>query len=373
MALLLTLTLPQEILGKKSNDIELSIKQIVEKYYANKPLFVGSAGLGTAINSKSGKILDKEFGYVTPANDFKQTAIHPRPKVWSWEKADKWIEHIKSTKQIVRLHAPISPQASKWAKEDNRTAEELSNMMDEYLIALYTRYASNPQIKWIDVVNETIFHENKASEKESLIPGGWFCERIGTDRWENPWTIIGYDDSSELKVPRYINRAFELARTYAPNVKFIYNQQGQFEAEVWEKLKQTIHYLKEEKKHRVDGIGWQAHVEAGWEKKQGNMERLAAFIDWCHSNHMEFHITEFNVYTNKTAKNYTDDEQAETFCKITELMLSKLSTGIIGINFWNIQDDETGQPKWKGAMWDNNGKPKVAYFKFKQTLINAAK
>lgn len=357
----------------KSKNNDLTIREIVEKYYKNKPFYVGSAGHANAIGKTSGDILDKEFSYVTPSNDFKLTIIHPNPKVWQWQLPDKWIQHVEKTDQILRLHSPISPQVSKWVKEDNRTAEELRGMMDDYLIALYKRYGSNPRVKWVDVVNETIFHEDKEDAFGKLTLGGWFTRREGTDKWENPWTLIGFDQSTELHVPLYIDRAFELAEKYAPNVKFVFNQQGQFEPVVWEKVKQTVHYLRDIRKRRVDALGWQAHVEAGWEKTPGNMERLSEFIDWCHAQNMEFHITEFNVYTNKGNSKYTDEEQAETFSAITKLMVSKLKSGVIGINFWNIQDDETGQPEWKGAMWDVNGKPKASYFKFKQTLIESAK
>lgn len=356
----------------KLKNNELTIREIVEKYYKNKPFYVGSAGHASAIGKTSGDILDKEFSYVTPSNDFKLTIIHPNPKVWQWQQPDQWMNHVEKTDQILRLHSPISPQVSKWVKEDNRTAEELRGMMDDYLTALYKRYASNPRVKWVDVVNETIFHEDKDDAFGKLTLGGWFTRREGTDKWENPWTLLGYDQSTPLNVPLYIDRAFELAEKYAPKVKLVFNQQGQFEQEVWDKVTQTVLYLRDVKKRRVDAIGWQAHVEAGWEKIPGNMSRLSAYIDWCHSQNMEFHITEFNVYTNKGNSKYTDEEQAETFSAITKLMISKLKTGVIGINFWNIQDDETGQPEWKGAMWDVNGKPKASYFKFKQTLIESA-
>ena len=34
-----------------------------------------------------------------------------------------------------RLHGPISPQCSKWAKDDSRTAEELKQNLFEYMTA----------------------------------------------------------------------------------------------------------------------------------------------------------------------------------------------------------------------------------------------
>lgn len=370
LVIILSLFIGGTVTGKKN--VDMPIKKIVSQYYKDLPLFIGCAGHQTAIGKTSGNILDREFNYVTPSNDFKQTTIHPTPKVWQWKKPDAWIEHVKTTNQILRLHAPISPQCSKWVKDDKRTASELNTMLEEYLITLYKRYGSEKSVKWVDVVNETIFHENKPDSLGDLTVGGWFTRRSGTEKWENPWTLLGFDESTELKVPLYIDKSFEIAEKYAPNVKLIFNQQGQGEPEVWDKVKKTVLYLCNVKHRRVDGIGWQAHVEAGWEKNPANMQFLSDIIDWCHARKLEFHITEFNVYTNKSKVKYTDEEQAATFSEITKLMLSKLKTGVIGINFWNIQDDETGMPEWRGAMWDEKGNPKQSYFKFKETLIQSS-
>lgn len=52
-----------------------------------------------------------------------------------------------------------------------------------------------------------------------MVPGDWFGPREGTDKWENPWTILGYDEESELRVPLYIDKAFEIANKYAPDHK----------------------------------------------------------------------------------------------------------------------------------------------------------
>ncbi len=60
-------------------------------------------------------------------------------------------------------------------------------------------------------------------------------------------------------------QAFEFANLHAPDLKLIINQHGRFEEAAWEKIKELVIYLRG-LDLRVDGIGWQAHLDLGWEK-----------------------------------------------------------------------------------------------------------
>ena len=349
--------------------MNLPIREIVAKYKTDQ-IYIGIANHAKLIGQLSTEIADREFSYITPSNDFKQSYIHPMFNRWRWEYPDLYIKHANENQQVLRVHGPISPQSSPWVREDNRTPEELSRMLDEFMTALCMRYHSEKTIRWMDVVNETICPEKvKGGEGfKDCLPGDWFSPRQGTDKWENPWTIIGCDEASELNVPLYIDRAFELANQYAPNIKQIINQHGDFEEVVWEKMKRLVHYLREVKHRRVDGLGWQAHIDTGWEKEPGNLERLDAFIKWCHSNRLEFHITEMNVWM-KEANHRDEEAQAETFGRVLDVLLNNRHTGVVGLNFWNVRDEDTANPDWAGTLWDNNGKPRKAYFRIKKELI----
>lgn len=348
----------------KDQVVKLTFKEIVSQYYKGRSLYVGIANHYKLKGTKSFEIMEQEFSYITPTNDFKQSAIHPMPGRWRWDSSDGWIEHSKAAGAVLRIHGPISPQSSKWALDDSRTAAEMSQNLDEFMIGLCKRYSQEPAVKWMDVVNETI-----AVEKfDGYQPGDWFGPRTGVDKWENPWPILGYDSRTSLNVPIYIDRAFELANMYAPNVKQIINQHGDFEAVVWEKMKMLYTYLTETKGRRVDGIGWQAHIDMGWEKIPGNLERLSAFIDWCHARHLEFHITEMNVWLkDANAGNYA--AQADTYEAVVKLLLSKLNTGTIGLNFWTVRDEDSMHADWQGSLWNNDGTPKPAVQRLKNLLI----
>ena len=65
---------------------------------------------------------------------------------------------------------------------------------------------------------------------------------------------------------------------------------------LWDKIFALVDYLREHKGLRVDGIGWQAHVDLAWEKTGDNLTDLANLIDRAHAKNLSFHITENNVW-----------------------------------------------------------------------------
>jgi GH35 family endo-1,4-beta-xylanase len=76
-----------------------SIKNIlVKNNYDNESFFVG-ATIGHDMLSRANitNLFLSEFTYLTPANSFKQTAIHPRPGVWNWKKYDDFIDFAEKT------------------------------------------------------------------------------------------------------------------------------------------------------------------------------------------------------------------------------------------------------------------------------------
>ncbi len=330
------------------------LRTIVAEKYPGRRLYIGGTTGWKKRHRGSGVIVDREFNYVTPENDFKQRVAHPEPGRWNWELGDKWIKHCAELKQVIRLHGPIGPQCSKWAKEDHRTAEELKRNLVEYMTAQCRRYDAYEHVKWMDVVNETVSRSGK-----------WFGPKPGTDTWENPWPGIGYDETHSLKPPLYIKTAFEIATGHAPNTKLIINQHGHMEDAMWAKIKALVAYLREQGL-RVDGIGWQAHIDTGFEKDEGNMQRLHELIDWAHKNKLSFHMTEMNSYLKGSNKDY--DAQAETFAAILGALLEHRDNGEVTWNVWNITDGLAYRRDWEGTLFDGDGKAKPAYYAIQELL-----
>ena len=333
---------------------------------SNFPLLVGAASNARYWDTDTYQTLNREFAYITPGNDFKQSAIHPSPGKWKWEVADEWVQRCKQNGQVMRLHNAIGPQCSKWAKSDDRTADELKENLIQFMRATCKRYNSQPHVRWMDVVNETVSRN-----------GEWFGPKEGNERWENPWPLIGIDESNPLKPPVYIKLAFETANKHAPNIKQLINQHGDMEPAMWGKIKGLVEYLQDDGV-RVDGIGWQAHINTGFENDPDQIERLHALIRWAHARKLEFHVTEFTCWIRKKEKDLpvmADDlqNQAKTYRAILDILHEHSDDGVVTWCAWQIKDTETERHFLRGNLFSGDGKPKPSYEAVHQFLTDNAK
>lgn len=337
------------------------LKDIVADKYPKGNVWIGAA-IGSPARIKADveeELLRREFNYVIPENEFKQAMINPKAELWNWKPADDWMAYAKQHDFTMRLHCPIGPQVSKWAREDERTPEELAALLDRFMTELCDRYQAQPQVRWLDVVNETVDPK-----------GEWFGPKPGPDGWENPWTIIGSDTDAN-KTPLYISRAFAIAAKHAPKVKLIYNQHTALEPASMEKVKQTILYLRK-KGLRVDGLGWQGHLRYGWHKKTGNLAYLSELIAWCHANQLEFHITEMNQHLPKEPDANEEQETADAFAAIVKTLLLHRQTGVVAWNCWRMTD-YTENGGRLGLLFNAEGAPKAAYYAVQKLLENPPK
>lgn len=349
---------------------QASIRQVVKKNYPKNNVYIGATSSYKKMGTKESEILAKEFSYVTPANDFKQSAVHPNNEKWRWEQADAWIKFAEKHNQVIRIHGPISPQSSRWARNDSRTVTELETNLREYTTALYKRYNNEKCVKWVDVINETVSRG-----------GGWKIAESGDSGWEMPWEKIGYtydvDEKYEHlngKVPLYILQAFKIANEHATNKKLIINQHAGMESGVWNKIKDLVLYLREQG-YRVDGIGWQAHISTTrdneWETPEVSLNKLKELIQWAHANNLEFHITEFNMHVPLNDINDVEN-QVRVTSQIFNTVLEMRGTGVVTWNFWTMQDKihYKNKRKYMIGLWDNNYAPKQNYFVVKSLLEN---
>jgi len=347
---------------KKVGEDSKSIKQLLMEGYATDSVFVGATLNHNQLNTPVSDLFLKEFTYTTPENCAKQARIHPSPNKWDWSQIEDYLKFSEENKITVRLHGPISPQASRWAKADDRTAQELAQNMTEYMTAQCERFNGHKAVRWMDVVNETVGRDGK-----------WFKDKPGVKEWENPWVKMGYD---KLGVPLYITKAFELANKYAPNISQVYNQHGGMEPAMWERVKRTILYLRNQG-YRVDGMGWQAHLKSTETLMldEESIKYFSELIDWAHAHQLDFHITEIDYKLSDTTNSKEALAiQAEAYSNVLKVLLSKRKTGVVTYNTWGMVDKNTNKhTDMFRFMFDKNGNPKPAYFSIKKALVNSNK
>ena len=312
------------------------------------------------LGTKKENLFLNDFNFLTPANAAKQARLHPRPGIWQWDRIENFLQFAKNNDLIVRIHGPVSPQASKWAKEDHRTAAELENVMVNFMTQTAKRYNEESNVKYMDVVNETI-----------LPNGKWFGPRKGTHLWENPWLKMGLDENG---YPNYIVRAFEIATANAPNVKLVYNQNGGMQSAMWERLKETVLYLRS-KGLRVDGIGWQGHLNLSRstlqfiENSDHALNELSKLIDWAHANNLDFHVTELDYRVNDMTNLSEELEfQAELYEKIIKVLQSKVNSGKVTLNLWDIGERLKKPSTFFQSIYDKDLNPTPAYQIIKKAL-----
>lgn len=326
---------------------------------ANK-LLIGATLNYNDLYSQKGKLYLKDFKYLTTANEAKQPKIHPQPNVWNWKEIDEIVQFANTNKLAVRLHGPISPQASKWAKEDSRTAQELENNLVEFATAFAKHFNNEPSVKWMDVVNETV-----------LGNGDWFGPLPGTNEWENPWLKMGLDENG---YPLYILKAFEIATKNATNIKLVYNQHVGLETEMWDKVKRTVLYLRS-KGYRVDGIGWQAHLLMGAKRQDfvdntdATMLKLANLIDWAHQNKLAFHVTELDYLVKDTTVLEAERLiQKRVYQKLVDVLLEKSKNGEVTLNLWDMGERSKDGLGSFQSIYDSNLNPTPAYSVIKEAI-----
>lgn len=345
------------ILSCSSSNIKknTSVKKIDYEKFKTNNILVGATLNYRELNTIKEKLFLKDFKYLTPANAAKQHAIHPEPGKWNWEKADEFLDFAKRNNIAVRLHGPISPQASRWAKNDSRTQEELETNMIEFFTAFTKRYNKHPNVLWMDVVNETV-----------LSNGKWFGPKKGVKSWENPWLAIGLDEND---YPLYILKAFEIATKNAPDTKLVYNQNAGMDDVMWNKVKRTILYLRS-KGYRVDGLGWQGHLLLGASRKEfvdnvdKTVKKLGDLIDWAHQNDLEFHVTELDYLVRDKDSDKLESErliQKRVYQKIVDVLLAKSKNGVVTLNLWDVATrNKKGTGEFQ-SIYDKDFKPTPAY------------
>ncbi|MBO7260773.1 MAG: endo-1,4-beta-xylanase [Bacteroidaceae bacterium] len=249
------------------------------KQESNKSLhqaYADAFKVGCAINQRiaSGRdsianaLLLHHFNAISPENELKAETIHPRPGVWNFGPADRYVQFGLDNNMHILGHTLVWHNQTPsffFNNEDGtaKTKEQMIETMREYIEKVVTRY--NGKIDAWDVVNEII--DNDGSYRPTT--------------WVN--SFGGDGDAVVLN-------AFRFAEQYAPGTELYYNDFNAWRPEKRDGIARMVRMLQKNGV-RIDGIGIQAHWGLNFPKN----EYITAAIDTFAALGVKVMITEMDM------------------------------------------------------------------------------
>lgn len=232
--------------------------------------------IGCAINhsiasgrdSVANSLVLHHFNAISPENELKAETIHPRPGVWNFGPADRYVEFGQKHNMHILGHTLVwhNQTPDFFFKNEDGTAkskEEMTEVMREYIEKVVTRY--NGKIDAWDVVNEII--DNDGSYRPTT--------------WVN--SFGGDGDAVVLN-------AFKFAEQYAPGTELYYNDFNAWRPEKRDGIARMVRMLQKNGV-RIDGVGIQAHWGLNFPKN----EYIIAAIDTFAALGVKVMITEMDI------------------------------------------------------------------------------
>lgn len=338
---------------------------------ALKEVFTGKFRVGAALNADQicGRIpsetalVVKHFNTITAENDMKWERIHPNPKEYVFETADKFVEFGEKNKMFLVGHTLVwHSQVPRWVFENPEGGpagrQMLLQRMKEHIETVVGRYKGRVHA-W-DVVNEAIEANGK----------------MRRSRWME---IIG---------PDYIARAFEFAHAADPDAELYYNDYDMWKPEKRQAVVSLVHDLRE-KGLRIDGVGMQGH----WGLDYPPLEEAEKSIETYAALGLKVMITELDLTVLPHASRQTGAEVGQNYELRKELnpwpeglpdemqeklakryadifaLFCKHADKIDRVTFWNVHDGNSWRNNWpvRGRsdyplLFDRQGKPKPAFY-----------
>ena len=339
--------------------------------------YIGAALNGrqaSEIDTKGVSLVEQHFNSISPENLLKWENVHPKPEVYNFEPADKYVAFGERNNMFIVGHALVwHNQTPKWVFEDGNgkdaSREVLLKRMQDHISTVAGRYKG--KINSWDVVNEALNDD-------------------GTLRQSKWLQIIGED---------YLAKAFEAARQADPEMELYYNDYN-----LWKPAKRdgAVRLVRDlqAKGIKVDGIGMQGHYglespsladieasilafsELGVKVSVTELDidvlpnpsnRQGADIDAT----FEFD-QKYNVYTD----GLPDDVQQKLTARYAELfeLFRKHSDKIDRVTFWGVTDNDSWLNNWpiRGRtsypmVFDRNYQPKPAFEAIMKAAVNAKK
>ena len=348
----------------------LALNAIAQNRPALKDAYNGCFMVGAALNPAqfSGEnqaedaIIKTQFNTISPENVLKWERIHPKPDVYDFSPADKYVQFGQQNHMFIIAHVLVwHAQTPKWVFEDEKgnpvSRKILLKRLQDHIKKVVGRYKG--RINGWDVVNEALNED-------------------GTLR-QSPWMkIIGED---------YIELAFRYAHKADPKAELYYND---YSVENEAKRKGTLELVKKLKAKGIPitGVGLQDHVNMDWP----GVDQVDKTISELGKLGMKVMITELDVDllpwpgTSQTADVSLDiaadpklNPYANGLPDPVQQALSQRYADLFGVyakhcglvtrvTLWGVTDKDSWKNNWpvKGRtnyplLFDRNAQPKPAF------------
>ena len=316
----------------------------------------------TGADSQGDALIVQQFDSITPENVMKWAIIHPRPDVYDFSLADKYVEFGQQHHMFIVGHNLCwHSQTPAWVFKDEKgnplTREALLERLHDHIRTVVGRYKGKVQ-SW-DVVNEALNED-------------------GTMRQSQWQKIIGDD---------YVVKAFQWAHEADPAAQLIYND---YNLENPAKRRGAIELVKKLKAAGVPiaVVGNQAHLrlsEGTVGDEETAIEELSAAgvkvafteldIDvlpsaWGHTADVGVKIQE-DPKLNPYANGLPDDVQQQLTKRYADLfaVFWKHRDVVNRVTLWGTTDKASWLNNWpvRGRtsyplLFDREGKPKPAFY-----------
>ena len=182
--------------------------------------FVGNITTGGAVRSD----FTKYWNQITPENEGKWGSVEGTRNVYNWAPLDRIYAYARANNIPVKAHNFVwGAQAPSWV--GNLSASETASEIETWIHDYCTRY---PDTQMIDVVNEAVAGHQPAAYAQKAFGNNW------------------------------IQKVFQLARTYCPNAILILNDYNNIQ---WQHNEFIA--LAKAQGNYIDAVGLQAHDVKG--------------------------------------------------------------------------------------------------------------
>ena len=345
----------------------------------NKPVF-------SEQNTAEAALVKAQFNTISPENVLKWESVHPRPGVFNFDDADRYVEFGQKNKMVVVGHNLIwHEQTPKWVFQDDQgnpvDRETLLARMREHIFTVVGRYKAGPNLNLISPrAREQI--PSPAQPGHGVI-NGWdvvneALNEDGTLR-QSPWEKIIGDD--------YLLKACQFAHEADPQAQLYYND---YSLENEPKRNGAIALIKKLQSQgiKISAVGLQGHYKMDWPTTNQLDETISAFsrlgvkvmiteLDMdmlppaTRSQAAEVSINvarraELNPYTNGLP-DFMQQQLAQRYADLFSVFV-KHRESISRVTFWGVTDGDSWLNDWPvrdrtayPLLFARDGKPKPAF------------